>query len=249
MARALAFEKLVGKLRNELLGILVRTVHVVAARNDAGQIERSVVGLDDELGTGLGSGVRVRRFQDMLFSHGLGIKVLALAVDLIGGHMDEAADGVAIFGRLQQHVRAHDVVMRELERVAEGVVHVRLRREVHDRVDLLRLQDVVDEVRRADVALDELVVRQRRDLLEVREARAVVEAVEVQDLVLRVPARRRRLAQLLSTGLRRRRGDIAARRVEFHAARLYFLQSRMTTCDALNPAPPVIRMCRSNPLP
>ena len=33
--------------------------------------------------------------------------------------------------------------------------------------------------------------------LEVREARAVVEAVKVQDLVLRVPARRRRLAQLI----------------------------------------------------
>ena len=79
-----ALEKLVSKLRNELLGILVRTVHVVAARNDAGQLERSVVGLDDELGTGLGSGVRVCRFQDVLFSHGLGIKVLALAVDLIG---------------------------------------------------------------------------------------------------------------------------------------------------------------------
>ena len=94
-------------------------------------------------------------------------------------------------------MRAEDVVPRELERVAERVVDVRLRREVHDRVDLLRLQNVVDEVRRADVALDELVVRQRRDLLEVREARAVVEAVEVQDLVLRVPARRRRIAQLL----------------------------------------------------
>ena len=43
--------------------------------------------------------------------------------------------------------------------------------------------------------------------------------------------------------------EFPARRVEFHAARLYFLQSRMTTCDAMNPAPPVIRMCRSKPLP
>ena len=86
---------------------------------------------------------------------------------------------------------------------------MRLRREVHDRVDLLRLQHVVDEVRRADVALDELVVRQRRDLLEVREARAVVEAVEVQDLVLRVPARRRRITRLnlvVSTAFRRHCG-------------------------------------------
>merc|ERR1719160_162260 len=53
-------------------------------------------------------------------------------------------------------------------------------------VSIFSVSKTVDEVRRADVALDELVVRQRRDLLEVREARAVVEAVKVQDLVLRV---------------------------------------------------------------
>ena len=103
---------------------------------------------------------------------------------------------------------------------------MRLRREVHDRVDLLRLQDVVDEVRRADVALDELVVRQRRDLLEVREARAVVEAVKVQDLVLRVPARRRRLARLLlATGF----DGVAA---TLRRGGLSFTQQGCTSCRA-----------------
>ena len=172
-----ALEKLVGKLRNELLGILVRTVHVVAARNDAGQLERSVVGLDDELGTGLGSGVRVRRFQDMLFSHGLGIKVLALAVDLIGGHMDEAADGVAIFGRLQQHVRAVDVGLGEGEGVTERVVHMRLGGKVHHGIDLLLLEDVVDEIGTLDVTLDELEIGQILDFRQIFEAGTVIELI------------------------------------------------------------------------
>ena len=166
------------------------------ARDDHGQPEGPVVGLHEELGRGLGRRVRVRGLEDVVLDHGRRLHGLALAVDLVCRDVDEANHIMHLRG-FQQDVRAEDVVPRELERVAERVVDVRLRREVHDRVDLLRLQNVVDEVRRADVALDELVVRQRRDLLEVREARAVVEAVEVQDLVLRVPARRRRLARLL----------------------------------------------------
>lgn len=55
-------------------------------------------------------------------------------------------------------MRAVDVVLRELERVAEGVIHVRLRREVQDGVDFLLPQDVRDHVRRANVALHELRV-------------------------------------------------------------------------------------------
>lgn len=53
-------------------------------------------------------------------------------------------------------MRAVDVVLRELERVSERVVHVRLRREVKDGVDLLLSQDVRHEVRRAYVPLHEL---------------------------------------------------------------------------------------------
>ena len=191
-----AARELVREFGDQLLGELVRAVDVVAARDDHGQPEGPVVGLHEELGRGLRRRVRVRGLEDVVLDHGRRLHGLALAVDLVRRDVDEAHDVVHLRG-LEQHVRAEDVVPRELERVAERVVDVRLRREVHDRVDLLRLQDVVDEVRRADVALDEFVVRQRRDLLEVREARAVVEAVEVQDLVLRVPARRRRLAQLI----------------------------------------------------
>ena len=51
---------------------------------------------------------------------------------------------------------AVDVVLGELEGVPEGVVDVRLGREVQDGVDVLLLEDVRNHVRRADVPLDEL---------------------------------------------------------------------------------------------
>ena len=114
-----ALEELVGELGDELLGVLVRPVHVVAASDDAGQFEGSVVGLDYEFGTGLGGGVRVGRLQDVFLSHGLGIEVFSLAVHLVGGHVYEATDGVAVFGRLEQDVGAVDVGLGECEGVTE----------------------------------------------------------------------------------------------------------------------------------
>lgn len=65
-----------------------------------------------------------------------------------------------LFGALQQDVGAVDVVLGELEGVSEGVVHVRLRCEVQDGVDLFLPQDVRYHVRRADVSLDELKRRE-----------------------------------------------------------------------------------------
>ena len=59
-------------------------------------------------------------------------------------------------------MRPADVVLGELEGVAEGVIDVRLRGEVHDGVDRFRSHDVRHEIRRADVTLDELEVHQAR---------------------------------------------------------------------------------------
>lgn len=57
-------------------------------------------------------------------------------------------------------MRSHYVVLRELERVSERIVDVSLRREVHNCVDFLRLEDEIHQIRGANVSLDELVVRQ-----------------------------------------------------------------------------------------
>ena len=55
-----------------------------------------------------------------------------------------------------------DVVLGELEGVAEGVVHVGLSREVHHGVDLLGPHDVRHEIGGSDVAFDEFKVEDTR---------------------------------------------------------------------------------------
>ena len=113
--------------------------------------------------------------------------LLALAVHLVGAVVAEAADVLALLGRLEEHVGADDVAVRELEAVAEGVVDVRLGGEVHDGVDLLGLEHVIDEVGCANVSLDEFVVLVvADDGIDVLAACAVIELVEVDDIVLRV---------------------------------------------------------------
>lgn len=61
-----------------------------------------------------------------------------------------------LLGTLQQDVRSVDVVLSELEGISEGIVDMRLRGEVKDRIDLFLSEQVRDEVGRADVALHEL---------------------------------------------------------------------------------------------
>ena len=57
---------------------------------------------------------------------------------------------------------------------------------MHDSIDVLFLEDVTDEIRRANVALDELEVWQVRQLVKVGETRAVVELIVHDDVVLGV---------------------------------------------------------------
>ena len=81
-----------------------------------------------------------------------------------------------------------NIVLGELEAVTEGVVDVSLRSEVHDGVDVLGDEKVVDEVGAGDVALDELEVGGGFGRVEVLEVGAVVELVEDNDFVVGVGA-------------------------------------------------------------
>jgi hypothetical protein len=49
----------VDELRDDLLGILVGAVDVVAARDDEGEVEGAGVGLGDKFGAGLGGSIGV----------------------------------------------------------------------------------------------------------------------------------------------------------------------------------------------
>jgi hypothetical protein len=63
---ALAAHQLVDELGDQLLGVLVGAVHVVAAGDDDGHTERSVIRLGQKLGTGLGGGVGVGRLKHLM---------------------------------------------------------------------------------------------------------------------------------------------------------------------------------------
>ena len=64
----------------------------------------------------------------------------------------------------------HNVILSKLKRVAETVVHVSLSGKVHYGVNLLGLQNIVDQVRTANVALDKFVVGQALDIIKVLKA-------------------------------------------------------------------------------
>eukprot|EP00322_Chrysochromulina_rotalis_P029116 CAMPEP_0115881214 /NCGR_PEP_ID=MMETSP0287-20121206/28310_1 /TAXON_ID=412157 /ORGANISM="Chrysochromulina rotalis, Strain UIO044" /LENGTH=314 /DNA_ID=CAMNT_0003337127 /DNA_START=85 /DNA_END=1029 /DNA_ORIENTATION=+ len=138
-----AVEQPAHKLRDDLLGVLVRTVDVVAARDDYGQLERAVVRLDDVLSCRLRRGVWVGRLKCIrLYATDV---IAHSAVDLVGGDVDKAFDAME-FGGFNEHVRSHYVVLGERERVSKRVVHVRLCGGVDDGVDLLRLQHILDKI-------------------------------------------------------------------------------------------------------
>lgn len=88
--------------------------------------------------------------------HGLLVQSL-LPVDLISADMDEPLDACHLSG-LKEHMCAHDVVLGELEGVSEGIVDVGLCSKVHDGVDFLCLQDVIDKIGTANITANKLVV-------------------------------------------------------------------------------------------
>ena len=100
--------------------------------------------------------------------------------------MDKTSNPLVALGRLEHNVGPHDVTLGEIERVTERVIHVRLSREVHDRVDLLLGHDVGYEVGTANVPFDEFEVFEAGNFPEVGEAGAVVEFVVDDYLVMRV---------------------------------------------------------------
>jgi hypothetical protein len=177
------------ELGDELLRELVGPVHVVPARGDDGEAVAPAVRHHQHLGPGLGGRVRVggQQLRRLVVAHH-GVAV-SLAVHLVGADVDEAADLGGGAAGLEEDVGAVDVVLGELQGVAEGVVHVGLRREVHHGVDALGGQDEADEVGAGDVALDELevVAAGAHDGEEVLEVGAVVKLVQHHHLVLRVP--------------------------------------------------------------
>lgn len=97
--------------------------------------------------------------------------------------MNEFLDSSVDFGCLEKDMGAIDVALGEVERVTEGVVHVRLGGKVHDGINVLFGHNIRYEVRAADVSLDKFEVLEARYFLKVGETGAVVELV-VDDYIV-----------------------------------------------------------------
>mmetsp|Transcript_106837 Transcript_106837/g.189878 ORF Transcript_106837/g.189878 Transcript_106837/m.189878 type:complete len:268 (-) Transcript_106837:439-1242(-) len=138
-----ATEHEVDKLGNDLLGVLVGAVHVVAARDDDWEVEGASIGLDQVLGASLGGRVRIGGLQLALLC--VCRAIASLAVHLVSADMNEELDGVGL-GCLQQHVGAQDVVLGKGEGVAKRVVNVSLGRKVEHSVYMGLGHHVVDQV-------------------------------------------------------------------------------------------------------
>lgn len=182
----LSSHQLIRELWNQFLGELVGSVNIVSTSDQARQLETAKVGLDQKFGTGLGGGVRVGGFQDVFFGHGIRFKIFPFPVDLIGRNVNESLECFAILGTLEKNVRSHNVGLSKGQRVSERVVDVGLGSKVHDGVDFVFEESIVDNVRRGNVSLDEFKVGKVLDLVEIFQTTAVIQAVKNDNVVLGV---------------------------------------------------------------
>ena len=142
------------KLGDDLLRVLMRAVHIVAADDNNWQLEAHTIRIDVHFSRSLGRRIRVCGFQQRVLRQ---IGAVVLAVDLVGADVDEALHVVLDRG-LEHDVRAFDVGFGELEAVAEGEVDVGLGGEVEDGVDGVFLEAAHDVFDVGDVAVDEFEV-------------------------------------------------------------------------------------------
>lgn len=165
------------------LGVLARSVDVVAADNDHGDAEGLGVSVDVHLGSGLGGRVGVGG-QEL---RGLVDEVVGgFTVDLICADMDEASDAAVLADAVQESLGADHVVDSEAGRVKEGVLHVGVGGKVHHTVDVVFGQGLGHDFTVGQVALDEVEVGEGLQAVDVGHRGDIVQTVEADDVVLRV---------------------------------------------------------------
>ncbi len=126
----LAVEGVGDEQRDELLGVLARSVGVRSARDDGVDAERAVPGEHLQVAPGLAGRVWAGRLDRVGLVEGARED---RAVDLVGGDLDEPPHaGVA--GRVQQDGCTHHIGVDEVAGAQDRAVHVALGGEVHHHV-------------------------------------------------------------------------------------------------------------------
>lgn len=135
-----------------------------------------MIRLHKHLGRRFTSSIRICRCKDARLQQ-LAIVFLDLAIDLVGGHMDEPLDA-DLLRTFQQHVGAIYIGMREAVRVAKTEIDMRLSRKVKNGVDFMALHAVQDLSRMCQVSVVKRKVGAVIQGARVIERRAIVQLVK-----------------------------------------------------------------------
>jgi hypothetical protein len=95
------------------------------------------------IGPGLGGGIGIGRIDAGVF----GVRPLQdRPIDLVGGYMDEPPDAMPP-GIFEQPVGAEDIGLHKRQRIADGMIDKRPRREVHDPIDIFaQARDIAEQI-------------------------------------------------------------------------------------------------------
>jgi hypothetical protein len=178
--------KLVNKFGNQFLRELVRSIHIVSTSDQTGEFETPEIRLDKELSPSFGCRIGVGWLQDVLFRHGVSVKVFSFSINLISGDVDKSFDGITHLGTLQEHVSSKNVGLGESNGVSKRVVYVCLSGKVQDSVDFLLFQHIADKIQGTNVSLDESEVGQLFDTVKILKASTIVQAIVDNNIVLGV---------------------------------------------------------------
>ena len=210
--------------RHDLLRMLARPVVVERPHDHDRQPVGDEVRVGEPVGARLRRGVGAARIERMLLVHRIG---LGRPVDLARRDQDESLDRRRA-DRVEQDLRPLDVRRHELGRaLGDRLLDVRLGCGVDDHVDLG--DDVGDELRVSDVAVDERQPLVRHHVGEVLEVAGVGERVERDDLV------RRRRQQMADDVRRDEPGAAGDESTHSRAVRARRRRARGRSCTAAGP--------------
>lgn len=102
---------------------------------------------------------------------------------LICGNVVKALDLAILLDALEQHMRAEHIVLREDVGVAETQIHVCMRREVENRVNVVLLQAFYHVARYGNIAVKEAEIRLRLQHASIIQRAAIVELVKGNNVV------------------------------------------------------------------
>src|SRR3989344_3543823 len=152
--RGLIGVKLEDRARHQAVHLHIsRAVHIGAARDADGNVERLVECLRDHVCRRFRHFIRIRCLEMMrvfrVWKH------VVISIRLVGRGDDHLTHAGVAFACLEDFPGALDIDLERVERIVDGLVDDSLRREMEDGIDLVPPHDLVHEGEVADVAAND----------------------------------------------------------------------------------------------